>query len=59
MKPSRRKTLNLKVSACGYCAEADKAKMRKGLDYCNSANIRNGHCLNFETDIPKRKKKEV
>lgn len=57
MKPSRRRTLDLKVSACNYCELADKVKMRQGRDYCDSTRIRNGHCINFVTDIPKRSRK--
>lgn len=49
MKPSRRLTLELKVSACGHCAHADKVKLRqKRAGYCKEeATIRNGHCVQF------------
>lgn len=54
MKPSRRKTLELKAKACQYCKLGDKAKLRQGRDYCNHADIKNGHCLNFQPIKPKK-----
>jgi len=49
MKPSRRKTLDLKTGACQYCDNADKTKLRQKRDYCSRADIHKGHCLNFKT----------
>jgi len=49
MKPSRRKTLNLKVNACYYCGHADRRALRQGRPYCtaDNAGIRNGRCAEF------------
>ncbi len=47
MKPSRRKTLGLKSTACRYCELADRTKLRQGRNYCKSQvkpEIVNGHC---------------
>lgn len=48
MKPSARKTLNLKSTQCQYCKLADKTKIRQGRDYCQNLEIKNGHCINFQ-----------
>lgn len=58
MKPSQRLTLALKVKACQFCKLADKAKMRQGRQYCDSADIRDGHCRNFQSKKPKEVKGE-
>lgn len=54
MKPSRRRTLELKVTACGHCSHADRAKLRQKRDgYCGEdCTIRNGHCQQFEEAKP-------
>ena len=57
MKPSRRKTLNLKVKACQHCANADKTKLGQSQDYCDRADIRGGHCLNFKAESKKERSK--
>lgn len=54
MKVSRRKTLTLKTTACQYCKLADKTRLRQGREYCHDANIKNGHCLNFQSEKPKK-----
>ena len=59
MKPSQRKTLNLKTTACQYCKLADKTKMRQGREFCKEADIKNGHCANFQPEKPKRVKVAV
>ena len=53
MKPSARKTLNLKSTQCQYCKSADKIKMRQGRDYCPNIDGKNGHCINFQPEKEK------
>lgn len=53
MKASRRKTLKLKSTACAFCKLANKTKLRQGRDYCDKADIKDGHCLNFDSLKPK------
>jgi hypothetical protein len=55
MRPSARKTLNLKSTQCQYCKSADKIKIRQGRDYCQNFDIKNGHCVNFQPEKAKGK----
>jgi len=60
MKPSRRRTLQVKTTQCQCCKLADQRALRKGRDYCrsNRATISNGHCEDFQTSRFKRNKKQ-
>jgi len=43
------RTLELKVTACIHCKNADRAKLRQHRpNYCDKFEARNGHCANFE-----------
>ncbi len=50
MKPSRRRTLQLKTAQCQYCKLADKRALRMNRAYCKVKNptITNGHCERFD-----------
>jgi len=56
MKPSRRRTLQVKTTQCQNCKFADKRALRKGWEHCKfkNPNIANGHCEEFQPINPKK-----